>query len=341
MKNLIIAFVCGALPVAAQTDNFYNFIRQHQQGTGVVWDMQVEAEGSSPSALAIESGGALFQLWSIDRAPVKEYLLDQKFVGAYLPKAEIKVVTLDPEGLIPRTRVDQPFTVEIDVSDLLIGAEYPLAASCVLLERHLATYQYGQPAPEPAQVLSGTPYSSGYIGANGKTVLRFPASALTAADPTKVSGEEHFVIHALSDGTAPQTQITSKYIQVWPVASGAIKGIAQGDKLRFQTPQLELLLNDLYPRSDTYLYLFEGTQYSGVEGKLVKAFPMDRESSESHVIRVTELDSKLGEDGTYTLALFSDTVYGRELLCEPVTFSVNRTIHVNAMLSDYSDDTQP
>ncbi len=93
---------------------------------------------------------------------------------------------------------------------------------------------------------------------------------------------------------------------------------------------VELLLNDLYPRSDTYLMLFEGTQITGVEGKIIKAFPMDRETTESHVLRLTDFDSHITVDGEYTLVLLSDTIYGREMLCDPVTFSINRTLHVNA-----------
>jgi len=247
-------------------------------------------------------------------------------------------MTLDPNGKVPRTRVDQPFRVEIQISDLLTGTGLPLAASSVLLERHLANYPDGVTTLEPAKAISGTPADSGYLSANGSHVMMFPASGLTATDPTKAVGEEHFVIHALSDGTIAQSQIASAMVQVWPVASGEIKGINHGDNLRFQIPRLELILNDLYPRSDTYLLLFEGTQVTGAEGTTVKAFPMDRDAAESHVLPVDDLVSKLGEDGTYTLALVSETVFGRELLCSPVTFGINRTLHVNAMQVSFTED---
>ncbi len=338
MKKLIPFILLGAIHASAQTGNYVNFIRQHQQGNGIVWDMPVDPIGAAPSALTLESDGALFQLWTIEQTAAKEYLLDQKIVNAYLPTADIKVTTLDPYGRVARTRIDQPFTVEININGLLSGLDMPPAASSVLLERHLASYQAG-PAPEAAKVLAGTPFSSAYLNANGHMVLRFEASALTAEDPTKASGEEHFAIRALTDGSVSPNQLASAAVQVWPVASGSIKGISPGDQLRFQIPQIELLLNDLYPRSDTYLLLFEGTQVTGTDGTVVKAYPMDCETCESRVIGVTELDSKITNDGTYTLALVSDTVFGRELLGPTVTFSVNRTVHVNAMLVDFSDDT--
>jgi hypothetical protein len=112
-------------------------------------------------------------LWTIEQTAAKEYLLDQKMVNAYLPTADIKVTTLDPYGRVARTRIDQPFSVEINISGLLTGLDLPPSASSVLLERHLASYQAGQPAPEAAKVLAGTPFSSAYLNANGKMVLRF------------------------------------------------------------------------------------------------------------------------------------------------------------------------
>lgn len=339
MKAIIpILLVTGLCAEAKPKSANLNFIRQHQQESKLVWDMPVPDVGAGPSALTLESGGALFQLWSIASSPPSDYLLDQKLVGAYLPKAEMKIVTLDPDGFVPRTRVDQPFRVEIHISDLLTGMDLPQAASSVLLERHLANYSTEQTYVDPVAAVSGTPQSSGYLTANGQHVLAFPASALTAPDPTKAAGEEHFVIHALADENMPQTQITSAMVQVWPVASGEIKGITHGERYRFQLPQVELLLHDLYPRSDTHLLLFEGTQINGVDGKIIKAFPMDRESSQSHVLRVSELESKLTEDGDYTLVLVSETVFGREMLCAPVTFGINRTLHVNAMQVSFADD---
>jgi len=332
---LLLAVVSAA---AGPLDNLH-FLRQHQQTSNLVWDMPVNLVGQGPSALTLESGGALFQLWAVSSAPPRDYLLDQKLVGAYMPKAEIKVITLDPHGKVPRTRVDQPFRVEVQVSDLLTGVNLPLAATSVLLERHLANYPDDKATLDPVEAVSGTPASSGYLSANGQHVMAFPCSGLTATDPTRACGEEHFVVHALPDGNITQSQIASAMVQVWPVASGEIKGIASGDKLRFQVPQVELILNNLYPRSDTYLLLYEGTQVAGAEGRIVKAFPMDRDASESHVLRVSELESKLSSDGTYTLALISETIFGREMLCSPVTFDIRRTLQVNAMQVGFSDGT--
>jgi len=338
MKRLMPLLLIGALTAAARAESQVPFIRQQQQTTGVVWDMPVVPAGEEPPALLVDGGGTLFQFWSIGQDGAKDRLLDQKLIGAYLPTAGLKVGTLDPYKPVARTRIDQPFTVEINLGGLLTGDGLPKSVTSVVLERHIAPFPHGETAVDPAAVISGIPYRSAYISTNGKTVLKFPASALTAADPTTASGVEHFVIHAVSDGSLTQTQLASGFVQVWPIASGAIKGISNHATLHDQIPDLELVLTDLYPRSDTYLMVFEGTQVNGVEGTPLKSFPMNRETCESHVLEVTDLDSQLPEDGTYTLALISDTLYGRELLCDPVTFSVERRPAASSMQASLSHE---
>ncbi len=337
MKSLSLFLAISSVTASAQTSPYVNFIRQNQQGTGVVWDMPVAAVGTAPSALALEAGGSLFQLWTIQASTAKDYLLDQKLVGAYLPKADVVITTLDPYVGAKRTRIDQPFTVEIQVSDLLSGSGLPIASTQVLLARHIASYTGGQTTLDPAVVAASDPLTSSFISQNGKTVLKFPASSLKAADPTKALGEEHFIVHALSDSAISQSQIASAKVQVWPIASGAILGLTPGMQYRFKLPSVKIQLTDLYPRSDTEFMVYEGTQINGVQGKLVKGFPVTRDSSVSDLLDVPELDSMFTKDGTYTVALMSTTVYGTELLCPPVTFSLNRSMSVNAMQISISD----
>lgn len=339
MKLIPLLFAALSVNASAQISSYKNFIYQIQQGTGVRWDMPVAVVGSAPSLLEIDEKGSLFQLWTIEKATAKSYLLDQKLVGPYLPKADIKITTLDPYALVHRTRVDKPFKVEIQVANLHAGVGIQDSATKVLLEQHIQSYVNDQIPLDPVVVASNVPLHSSYISQNGPTVLNYSASSLTASDPTKALGEEHFIVHALADASIAQTQIASESVQVWPVASGSILGIKPGEKLRFRFPILRLNLNDLYPRSDTALMVYKGSQISG-EGKLVKAFPMDRDRSFSTVIDVTELSSAIEEDGEHTLALMSTTVYGTELLCDPITFSVDWTIKVNSMLVTFSNGTE-
>ena len=341
MKTTALFLVLTSIGALAQASSYVNFIRQSQQGTGVVWDMPVGATGQAASALLMESGGSLFQLWTIHQAKATDYLLDQKLIGAYLPKADVVITTLDPHSGTPRTRVDQPFTVEFQISDLLTGSGLPDAATKVLVEQHIANYPAGQTTLNPATVAANTPTASAYLSQNGITKVKFPASSLKASDPTKASGEEHFIVHALSDGSYSQTQIASAALRVYPVASGSILGITPGTEYRYQFPTVQLNLNDLYPRSDTYFMLYEGSSVNGAQGQIIQAYPWDDpKATRTTIIMSDTLTSMFKKDGTYTVALMSETVYGTELLCPPITFSIRRTLHVNAMQVNFSDGSE-
>lgn len=240
MKSPSLILTFSALQGFSQNVNDTNLVRQIQQGSGVVGDTRnVAANGTAPAVMQHETGGSLFQLWTINQTKGTDHLLDQKLVGAYLPKADVKITSLDPYTKT-RTRVDPPFTVEITVSGLLSGAGIPAAATKVLLEQHIQRYAAGQTSLDPNSVAANTPHSTAFITRNDKTTLTISTSSLTAENPLKASGEEHFIIHALADGT-------------------------------------------------------------------------------------------------YTIALMSDTIFDNRLLCDPVTFKITRSISVNAMQTYYSE----
>lgn len=342
MKHLLILFALASGSAFAQT-GYVNFVRQSQQSTSVIWDMPVAPKGAAPSALMIEQNGALFQLWTVEQNGGKDFLLDQKLVGAYLPVADITITTLDPNGTVPRTRIDKPYTVNVNLSGLLSGSGLPQAASEVLLQRYVASYPTGSFTLNPTTAISGTPRQNRTLKNNGiDSRLYAPAVEPRAliTDTTKALGEEHFVIHALSDGSFSQTQIDSTFVQVWPIASGEIQGIVPNKIYGMDLPIPTIVLKDLYPRSDTYLLLFEGTGTSGTPVTL-KSYPMDRAEIFSTTMTVPELSSKATKEGSYTLALVSDTVYGRELLGSTISFHMKGSIRVNAMQMTFSDGAAP
>ncbi len=313
-----------------------NFVRQTQQGTGVVYSVNVSPTGNAASQGLLETGGALFQLWTIESATAKEYLLDQKLVGAYMPSAAITIKTQDPYTLRPRTRADKPFTVSINVAGLVTtGSNLPDAAKRVLLEQHVKNYTAAKTSYTLAEATSGTPKASSSIYTNGTTTLNFASTNLTGADPTKVSGEEWFVVHALADGTVAQSQIANANVQVWPVASGSIAGITNGASLRAKPPQLTVTMNDLYPRSFTYLQVYPGAPVLGTTGTriLTSQKVMDQARSESMVLTIPDYEEVFTKDGAYTMELVTETPFGTDRLAY-VTFTVSRQIEVRAMLGD-------
>jgi len=311
-----------------------NFVRQTQQGTGVVYSVNVSPTGNAASQGLLETGGALFQLWTIEQATAKEYLLDQKVVGAYMPSATVTIKTQDPYSLRPRTRADMPFTVSINVAGLLTtGINIPDAAKRVLLEQHVKSYTDTNTSYTLTQATSGTPKASSSIYANGTTTLNFTSSSLPGADPTKVSGEEWFVVHALADGAIAQSQIASANVQVFPVASGSIAGIGNGATVRAKPPQLTVTMKDLYPRSFTYLQVYPGEPVLGTTGTriITSQKVMDQASSASLVLTIPDYEEVFTQDGTYTMELVTETPFGIDRLAY-VSFTVSQEIEVRAML---------
>jgi hypothetical protein len=183
LEYATIATLISAPLAGADQSDYTSFIRQHQQSTGVVWDMPVELVGESLSPMVVEMGGSLFQLWAIRTSDYRDFLIDQKLVGAYLPSAEITVITEDPYPGVPRTRADRPFDVEVMVHGLLSGPSLPDASKKVLFEQYAAHYPESQNLTR-AEALAGDPIRTTYIDRNGKTKFRFPSTSLTGADPT-------------------------------------------------------------------------------------------------------------------------------------------------------------
>lgn len=315
--------------------NYYNFIRQQQQETNVTWDIPVDAAGETAAALPVEEGGALFQLWTIAENTAADYLLDQKLVGSYLPKGSITIRTLDSYNGVPRIRVDQPFSVDFQTSNLLSGATVPESASRVLAEHHLSANPDGLLSITAVEAISGTPFSSGYIEENGITTVNYSASSLQASDPRKARGQEHFVLHALGDGAFSQTQLAAAYVQVWPMATGKISGIQNGEIVRGKPPTITIKLDDLYPNSDTFLRIFSNGSELGENSKVIPGsrLVIDQEFPEDRILKIDDYASLFNSDGQYSFELVTTTPFGTERL-DTVSFTVSRGMRVNAMQVD-------
>lgn len=338
MKTLLLSSLLLCSQAFAAGEGYTNFIRQTQQDTGVVWNMPVVSKGQAASLGVLEGKGSLFQLWTIETATAKDYLLDQKLVGAYLPVASISAKTLDPFDKFPRTRADKPFTVTYKVSGLLSGSTLPLASTRVLLEQYTKSYTPTTQIPIPlTTAVSGTPFSSAYITSNGTTTLTFPVTSLKSTNPSNLKGEEHFVIHSLSDGTITQTQIANTFVQVWPVTAGGVQGILAGQKVRFNLPTLTATYTDVYPGASVWLQIYEGNEKLGTEGKRITAsdWTNTNDYSKGNIVTVSNYDSLATTDGVYTIEMLSLTPFGLERLSH-VTFTIDRTIQIHAHMGEIS-----
>jgi hypothetical protein len=346
MKPLIPAVAVlsiGAGSLFAQSSSVYtNFIRQvhfpaQTDGSYLYEQIDVEPSGTQLSPQAIASGGARFELWAVRAAHQSEYLLDSSFVGTYIPTAKVSITTEDPYTTIPRTRADRSFDVQVTVSGLLAGDDVPDAAKSVNFLHHVQSYGAGgtgENINRDNAILSGSPVS---ISTNIENKTTSYVVTIPAADLTKVRGEERFSIYSLDDYQAPASQLSSQFVQIWPVADGSISGITSGQKVLFAMPQITLTLNDLYPDSSTYLQAYKGKWESGKVGVVVPGSSIEVKDtvpkSEVLTLTTTSWNDILNEDGEWTLELVTKTPFDTVSLDHVSAFVLDRTIEVNSNIS--------
>lgn len=332
--RVIPLLLAGATPASSQTPAYVNFIRQIQFPSGVQWDATVAAEGEQLSSLAIDPGGARFELWTVKSSPLTSCLLDSCYVGTYVPVANLLVRSEDPYPLNPRTRADRPIWVDISVTGLLAGASDPVSSKAVKLLHHVQSYGEGGTGENINRSLA-TLLSQALVTQNGTMTLTYCLTSIPGSDRAKVRGEERLSVFSLEDYQAPASQLVSKFIQVWPVADGAISGVSQGQKVRFSMPQVTLTLNDLYPSSTTYVQVYKGDPQLGTSGTKVPGSSLIINDCvpQSRVLTLQDYDAVFDTDGRWTMELLTATPFGIDrLAC--VSFDLNRTLEVNGMFTD-------
>lgn len=337
MKTLPYCLLCAALlcgsQAAAQTATYTNFIRQVQFPSGLQWDASVTAAGEQLSSLAIDPGGARFELWTVMSSPLTSYLLSSSYVGTYIPVAQVAITSEDGSSAIPRTRADRPFYVDITITGLLAGATDPEPSKSVKFLQHVQSYGV-KGTGVGIDRTQATLLSQSSIATNGTQRLTFTLNSVPATDRSKVRGEQRFSIFSLADYQAPESQLASQFIQIWPVADGAITGITQNQLVRYALPQLTLTLNDLYPNSTTYAQVYKGNPQLGMVGKIVpgSALVINDSVPQDRVLTVRKYDSVFDTDGRWTMELLTVTPFGIDRLTY-VSFDLDRTIKMNSAFS--------
>jgi hypothetical protein len=317
---------------AQSGDDFVNFVRQVQLPSNVVWDVSVAPTGEQLSPLPIDPGGARFELWTIKNDPLTVYLLDTKYVGTYVPMAGVTILTEDPYDVVPRTRADRPFIVDIPTSGLRHEEDAPVASKSVRLMRHTLSYGSGYgDGVDPSQAMLRNMVT---LTQNAVHRLSYAVTGLPGADRSKVRGEERFSVFSIEDYQAPSSQLAAMLVQIWPVADASISGLTNGQSLRFNLPQLTFTLNDLYPDSRTYAQVYQGAPRLGEQGTVVpgSAIVVYEPVPQNRVLVVDDWDAVLTADGQWTMEVITATPFGLDRLAH-VTFHVNRTVRVNSSIT--------
>lgn len=341
IRLILIAVASIGMANGQAADFFTNFVRQVQRppdGTpGVKWDVPVASSGTQLSPLSIEEGGARFELWTVQNDPVVVYLLDSKLVGTYVPVANVSILTEDPFTYtgIPRTRADRPFTVNVEVNGLLNGATDPVSSKSVKLLRHVQSYG-ADGTDVGVDRTQATMLSQVSLVSNGSFRLNYTLSSLPGADRSKIRGEERFTVYSLEDYMAPESKLSSMFVQIWPVADGSITGFTPNQTIRFKVPQITFTLRDLYPDSRTYAQVYKGNPQLGTEGAVVpgSALIVYGAVPENRTLIVNDWDSAIDSDGRWTMELLTVTPFGIDRLTH-VSFDVDRTLEVNGSFTTF------
>lgn len=330
--RIIAVSLLAHASLANAQEGFTNFIRQVQSPSGVQYDVSVAASGERQAGLSVETGGARFELWTVKSSPLTSYLLDTKYVGAYIPLASVTIRSEDSYGPIPRTRADRPYWVDISVSGLTSDVSAPDAAKRVKFLRH--TQSYGTGNGSTIDRSQATLLNQSFISSNGSQTLTYELSSVPGADRSKIRGEERYSIFCLADTLSPESQLASKYIQIWPVATGQISGITANQIIRSKMPALSVTLVDLYPDSRTYAQVYKGAPQLGVTGSIVPGLGVIKNTNlpTDEVLTLANYDAVFTSDGVWTLELLTSTPFGVDRLAT-VTFTLNRSIQVNSNLT--------
>jgi len=324
------------VPAGAQNTaaDFTNFIRQIQQPSGFERDVTgIAANGTMFSPLSIDPGGADFQLWTVRGSTLEQYMLDTKYVGAYIPVASVVISTEDPYQAIPRTRADRPFSVNITVQGLLSDPSAPDPSKSVKLFRHVQSYGADGDGTNVDRS-QATLVTQAMLTANGTHALSYSLTSVPGTNLAKKRGEERFSVFSLADYQVDESQLASKFVQIWPVADGSISGLTDGEELRFNTPVLTLTLNDLYPASSTYAHVYKGQPALGTDGRIIpgSALVLEDTVPTDRVLVIDDWDSVIDESGTWTMELLTETPFGVDRL-DYLTFEINRDIEVNGTVT--------
>jgi hypothetical protein len=354
-----IFFMTSAMPYAAEI-TFTNLIYQEYfpdgDGSPSITHNPVTlntASGVTTSPMPTYTGYSRFDLRTMSSAGV-EYPLDSAYVGTYkIPKPTVRIVSLDTSSEVPRTRADMPFEVvysladidpasTMDVSKKVIavhtGRSYGLGGNGIGLDRTTPPAEFGLWGL-PKVLDANTPATADPLKNEEVTLTDVPKiyHSIKTIDPafvdaTKVRGEERFSIYSVFGA-----ELAGATIQVWPVATGTIEGIEDGQTIKFRMPQLTLTLTDLYPKSTTYLQAYRGKYEEGKVGLVVPFPPLAITESVplNQTLLVQNYDNVItGEDDWWTFELLHSTPFdkvegGGVLSLDHKTVFVDRTLDVN------------
>lgn len=311
-------------------------VQKHLESAGV-YQGAVSMEGSRVSFAPIPEGGSEFTLWAYRRGPngLEEHLVDTEVVGAYLPDGNLWITTPDPfTGGIPRTRIDQGFTLNFEVEGLLEGADAPEAARKVMLDHKIAS---AQGDPKDSNLGPKQDFNQSFIDRNGVGSIPFIASNLPGTDPYNDAGVESFNLYALPDGQIAALELSEAQVQIWPMSTADFSGVDASSTFTI-APEVSVDLVNLYPESETWVQFYRGPEAIGTNGtRLTENVAIVNDIIPRNMtMRFTQLDSILTDNGEWTLEVLTRTPFGIERL-NFLTLNIDRDLKLRGSFQTLAD----
>jgi hypothetical protein len=319
-------------------------IRQVQtvNGQTLTYDFSLSGDSGQIVSKPIPSTSATFYLYTqvTSGSSTTLKLLDQKAVGTYLPAAKVKILSKDP-AVPARTRIDESYGVEIEISGMSIAPEAPAYAKQLQVRRGFALYDPETRTTTPSTA-TGEYLNTFEFKANGKfEAAAFPWLPWTPVEEThQAMGEEYFKVLTYPDASTPQSVLASATIKIWPLAEVTITGIEQG-KTYVAPPTGEISLKNLYPKSTTYAQIYKGPQKDGTQGTVFSTdtvLAYNTTEPQNAKIPLTQLGTFIEEDGEYTVEILTQTPFGENGAPEiigHVTFKVDATLNINGGVTTF------
>lgn len=329
------------------------WVRQTDLSNEMIYDIPLTSTGGPFQApLPISNVGSTFELFARGTAwDTNVYLLDTKLIKAYSPTVAINIqsedgyVRGDPTAAnyVRRTRADRPFAVNIQVSGLVAGsterAEREVYMVCHGRNYDPATFS-GLTAPQYR--ISEANLGNGTTSANGLYHQLTPGALSTGC------GEQVYTFVRYAADGVPDTVLAQPKMEVWPVATASVEGIAAGQVFIDRIPPIVAKFNKLYPDSRTFVQVYPGQPVLGKDGSKVKGTerqygpyynPTHTEAStnvpQNVEISIDDLSNYAANDGIYTLEVITETPFfnrAPERLFR-VTFEVDRVISSRGQIS--------
>ena len=316
------------LPDGDNPADYSHFIRQVRSPDNVTFDASVAQSGQMLSQPITGMTNLSVELWSVDNRTLDAYRLDAAVCSLTLPTAAIVIRSEDPYPVLPRTRADRPFQVEISIEGLSDDPGAPDPLRSITVQRHVQSYGTSG-VGNNIDRSQGALHSETTINDNGVSLAVDSEHVIPGEESTKVRGEERFSIMTVASHEMPASIIDSGLIQIWPVADSWIEGLVDGQSIGPSVPDLTIHLKDLYPSSTSYAQVYRGTPQTGVAGRIVpeSMFAINGATPQDRVATVRDYLALFDSDGVWTMEILTQSPFGMDRLTS-VSFTVEGTASI-------------